>query len=183
MNHSPVPLLMLSSPWFTQTDSPLFTVATPVGNHVCSPLFLVGTPTTLASLRAEQMGIYGAVLHLTMTACTHSVPEGTVSASQSLFLYVQYLEYIDLNQQTTQFMFVSTSIVTLHGLLGKMLFTKGARPWSKPTYKIFSLGADQCNKSRFHSWFVWLFLFWPFRACGDSWRKLKWCSVPVSLQV
>lgn len=71
------------------------------------------------------MGTYGAVLHLTMTAYTHSVPEGTVSASQSLFLYVQYLEYIDLNQQTTQFMLVSTSIATLHGLLGKTCSLRG----------------------------------------------------------
>lgn len=84
-----MPLIMLSSSWFTQTDSPLFMVATPEASHVCSHLFLVGTPITLASLRVEQMGSYGAVLHLTMivTACTHSVPERTVSASQSFFLY------------------------------------------------------------------------------------------------
>lgn len=65
-------------------------VATLVGSHVCSPLFLVGTPTTPAFLRAELMGSYGAVPPLTTTvmACTHSVPERTVSASQSLFLYV-----------------------------------------------------------------------------------------------
>ncbi|KAL0204302.1 hypothetical protein M9458_002320, partial [Cirrhinus mrigala] len=60
-------------------DSPLFMVATPVGSHVCSHLFLVGTPTIPASLKAELMGSFGAVLHLTMTemACTHSVHERT----------------------------------------------------------------------------------------------------------
>lgn len=65
-------------------------VATLVGSHVCSPLFLVGTPTTPAFLRAEPMGSYGAVPRLTMTvmACTHSVPERTVSTFQSLFLHV-----------------------------------------------------------------------------------------------
>lgn len=85
-----MPLIMLSSSWFTQTDSPLFMVATPEASHVCSHLFLVRTPTTPASLRAELMGSYGAVPHLTMTAmaCTHSVPVRTVSAFKNLFLYV-----------------------------------------------------------------------------------------------